>query len=300
MIAKQYPINQSPLFRLVGLGQLEACLNIKLDKLGLLLKQSSYRTWLNEKNRELQHPVGWLGAVHKKLALYLSRIETPDYVFHKKGRSHILNANEHRGFQPVVKTDISSYFPNTSRKMIKRMFIDHFQCSRDIAGILSDVCCYRSEHLPTGSPISGYVAYFANKNLFDKVEELAKERKCLFTLYVDDLTVSGTSATYSLIKEVRLIIKKEGRVSQDKKTHSFSAYAPKTITGVIVRGNQCLLPNQRHKNIHDIKKLIEQTRDISAKKVLVKSLKGHLQAAKQISNANDKVHEDSPMLIYSY
>lgn len=296
---KLYPVDQSPLYRLNGLKQLEKCLDIKLNRLDKLLKDGSYRTWFNDKGREIQHPLGWLAAVHKKIARYLSRIETPDYVYHKKGRSHVANASEHKGYRQVAKTDISGYFPNTSRKMIKDMFINHFHCARDVAGILADICCFQTKHLPTGSTISGYVAFFANKDLFDRVAKLAKEKNCLFTLYVDDLTLSGIAATKSLINEVRLIIKQEGRSSQDKKTHSFSTHAPKLITGVVIKGNRCLLPNQRHKDINDIKNEIQLATDEIHKETLKKSLKGHLLAAKQIANANENLEDNFPKLIYS-
>jgi hypothetical protein len=77
VMPKQYPINQSPLYRLVGLKQLELSLGIDLDRLGKLLKDGSYRTWVNDNGREIQHPLGWLAQVHSKIAIYLSKIETP-------------------------------------------------------------------------------------------------------------------------------------------------------------------------------------------------------------------------------
>jgi hypothetical protein len=286
---KQYSIDQSLFYRIVGLNQLEQRLNIKLSRLDKLLKEESYRTWINNNGREIQHPLGWLADVHKKIAINLSKIEMPDYVHSKKNRSYITNAIEHKGYHPVVKTDISCFYPSTTRQMIKDMFIQQFKCAKDVAGILADICCYQKKHLPTGSAISGYLSFFANKNLFDAVNKIAKEKECLFTLYVDDLTISGSAATKSLINDVRNQIKRHGLNTKQKKTQTFSAHSAKTITGIVIKGNQCLLPNQRHKNINTTRLAIKNSLDAREKQQLEKSLTGRLLEARQIKNYSDGV-----------
>lgn len=294
---KQYPIDQSPFYHIVGLNQLEKRLNIKLNRLDKLLKDGSYRTWVNDRGREIQHPLGWLGDVHGRIALHLSKIETPDYVHSKKGCSYVTNAIQHKGYHPVVKTDIFSFYSSTSRQMVKNMFVQQFKCAKDIAGILADICCYQKKHLPTGSAISGYIAFFANKYLFDAVNEIAKEKECLFTLYVDDLTISGNAATKSLINDVRNEIKRHGLSTKRKKTQTFSSHSAKTITGVVIKGNQCLLPNQRHKNIDDTRIAIQNSSDVMKKEQLKKSLNGRLLEARRIKDYSDGVKDLYPSLI---
>jgi hypothetical protein len=219
-------------------------------------------------------------------------------VYHKRTRSHVDNAAQHRGYHPVAKTDISGFYPSTTKQMIKAMFVEQFGSAKDVAGILADICCYQSKHLPTGSAISGYIAFFASKNLFDRVNELAKLNNCTFTLYVDDLTLSGDAASKALINEVRSIIKQEGHSSKIEKTHTFPPHAAKTITGVIVKGNQCLLPNAQYKAIDDTRKAIKFASSEGDKRKLSRSLKGRLLAAKQVHDVNDKFDE-YPVLIYS-
>ena len=48
-----------------------------------------------------------------------------------------------------------------------RMFLHDFECAEDIAHRLADICCYKQLHLPTGSPVSGRIAFFAAKHMFD-------------------------------------------------------------------------------------------------------------------------------------
>jgi hypothetical protein len=296
---KQYPIDQSPLYHIVGLNQLEKCLNIKLNRLDKLLKDGSYRVWINYKGREIQHPLGWLAEVHGRIARYLSRIETPEYVFSKKGRSYVDNAHEHIGYSPLAKTDISSFYPSTNRQMIKDMFVSQFKCAKDIANILADICCYEKKHLPTGSAISGYLAFLAHKSLFDKVYALSKERGCTFTLYVDDLTISGDAATKKLINEVRIMIKRQGLTSKRSKTQTFSSHSAKTITGVIIKGNRCLLPNRRHNHIDKTRTAIQNSTDAVEKEQLKKTLKGSLLEARQINAIDEGRKDHYPKLIFS-
>lgn len=218
LMRKSYSINQSPLYAIKGLNQLEKVLNIQLNKIGKLLNPAAYKVWQTEKGREIQYPTGWLGNTHKNIALLLARIEMPEYVYSKRGRSYADNGYEHIGYHPLAKTDIDRFYPSTTRDMVKKMFIDQFKCAKDVAGYLTDICCYQQNHLPTGSSISGYIAYFANKPLFDKVYELAKSNGCTFTLYVDDLTFSGRFATGKLIYQVRKLIRNSGLNAKRSKT----------------------------------------------------------------------------------
>ncbi|ADI30560.1 conserved hypothetical protein [Methylotenera versatilis 301] len=296
---KQYAINQSPLYKLVGLRQLELCLGIDLERLDKLLKDGSYRTWVNDNDRAIQHPLGWLAQVHSKIAHYLAKIETPDYVYHKKGRSHVKNASEHTGYHLVAKTDISNYYPSITRAMLKSMFVKKFKCALDVAGILADICTYQRTHLATGSGVSGYLAFWASKDLFDAVYELSRARGCVFTLYVDDLTISGNAASKKLLTEVRAIVKRNGLKTKETKSKTFAAHATKMVTGVVLKGNESLLSNKRHKEIADNRIAIANTGNANIKATLQKSLKGRLMAAKQIIDSNEIKTVTSSDLIYS-
>ena len=117
MANPRYPLHQSALYKLVGIGKLESVLRIKVTKLNQLLAPGNYRVWENEKGREIQQPIKWLEQVHKRISDLLSRIELPDYVYSQKGRSYADNARQHTGYFSLGKTDISKmlskyYAPN--------------------------------------------------------------------------------------------------------------------------------------------------------------------------------------------
>ncbi len=190
-----YPIHQSPLFRLLSKRKFESVIGVSWEAIPDLLARDGYRVWKNEKDREIQAPIFWMATVHKRIANLLGRIELPDYLYSRKGRSYADNARQHVGIQQLLKTDINKFYPSTTRRMVMKLFIEDFQCARDVANRLADICCYKQRHLPTGSPLSGRVAFFAARHMFDEVSSLASAADCKMTAYVDDITVSGSNAT---------------------------------------------------------------------------------------------------------
>lgn len=278
---RRYPIQDSRLYKIVGKGQLETLLGIQLEYLDRLLSPDNYRVWINENNREIQQPINWLGQVHKRIGDLLSRIEVPEYVYSQKGRSYVDNARQHTGNVPLGKTDISKFYPSTTRQMVWRMFSQDFKCAHDIADILADICCYQQKHLPTGSALSGRIAFFAARKMFDEIYETATTTNNKMTLYVDDITLSGQDVTKTLVSQIRQTVRRHGLKTKNSKTKTFSANAPKTVTGVVVVGDEVCLPNSRHKKIWEDRRALQNA--VGEEKTrLVRSLKGRLQEAKQI------------------
>lgn len=264
-----------------GKGQFERILGLSWDAVPRLLASNSFRAWTNAQGRNIQTPVGWMRQVHVRIASLLARIEMPDYAFPQKGRSYVDNARAHAGRHPVVKTDISSFYPSVTRSMVVRTFLREFRCAEDIANVLGDVCCFEQQYLPTGSQLSGYLAFFSARDLFEDIHRLANKAGCTFTVYVDDITLSGPGANLRLLANVRRRIAQHGLKTKRSKSKSFSAAAPKTITGVIVVDSRLRLPNSKH---HEIKKLYRDLQQIQpeVRAASLKKLGGRLAQAKQI------------------
>lgn len=280
----RHSIQASQLYKIVGKGQLQSRLGINLDFLSQLLAPENYRVWINQKGREIQQPIYRLGQLHKRIANLMSRIVLPDYVYSQKGRSYIDNARQHIGSQPLGKTDIHKFYPSTSRQMVWRMFHEDFKCAKDISNILADLCCYQQKHLPTGSPLSGHVAFFASREMFDEIEDVARMSHNKMTLYVDDVTMSGSTVTKNLMYRVRSVIHRHGLKAKKSKTKTFAAHSPKTVTGAVIVGSEVRLPNQRHKKIWETRRFLKASSG-AEKKRLLRSLKGRLQESKQITKA---------------
>lgn len=281
MAKARYPLHQSPLYKIVGFGKLEAILGIDLTKLDRLLSPENYRVWFNAKGREIQQPIKWMEYVHKRIGNLLSRVELPDYVFSQKGRSYMDNAKQHVGNFPLGKTDISSFYPSITRHMVWRMFSIEFKCAHDVADILADICCYKQAHLATGSSLSGRVAFFAARPMFDAILTIADDTASCMSLYVDDITLSGPAVTKSVLTDVRQVIRRHGLKTKNAKSKTFSASAAKTVTGAVIVGDEVRLPNVRHKKIWETRHAIRIAAPSDREK-LIHSLRGRMQEAKQI------------------
>jgi hypothetical protein len=287
-----YPLNQSPLFRLLGKEQFEKVIGVKWDSIDELLSPDNFRVWTNTKGREIQQPVRWLGAVHQRIGRLLSRIELPSYVFSRKGRSYIDNAREHLGNTPLVKTDIHKFYPSTTHEMIYRLFVDEFQCAKDIARHLAGICCYKQLHLPTGSPLSGRLAFFSAKRMFDEIARLAAADGCKMTLYVDDITISGQAATKRILGSVRQGIHRFGLKTKQAKSKTFAGERAKTVTGVVVNGSALCLPNARHKSIAEARKKLRSGVSQMELDKLKQTLQGRLIEARQVLPASKARSKD--------
>lgn len=278
---KRYPLRDSPFYKLKGRGQLERLLHVKLDAVDQLAGASNYRVW-TEDGREIQAPKGHLAAVHKRMANLLKRIELPAYVYSTKGRSHIDNAAQHIGDVPLVKTDISKFYPSTSREMVLRLFRDDFLCAADLAHVLAALCCFEGKHLPTGSPISGYLAALAALPMFDRVQAIAKSEGCVMSTYVDDIAISGAAANVAMLLKVRREVRRSGFKTSNRKSKAYTATQPKKLTGAIVTPDGLRLPNKQHSKIWATRRALQSAASPGERKLLAAKLKGQLQAASQV------------------
>ncbi len=278
-----------------GKGQFKAILAVDWDAVPKLVDLDNYRVWRNEKQREIQQPLKWLAAVHMRIARLLQRIDLPGYVYSQKGRSYAINAKQHLGPHPVVKTDISHFYPSITHESVRRMFRREFRCAADVAERLATVCCYDGQHLPTGSPLSGNIAFFAAKPMFDEIAAAASEAGCTMTVYVDDITVSGEHATLALLQKIRRIVYRHGLLTKAAKSKSFAADKPKTITGVIVTSTDLRLPNSRHKLIDETRKALSQAAGPAERLHLQRQLQGRRQEALQVERLNLQADEPDPV-----
>ena len=64
------------------------------------------------------------------------------------------------------------------------------QCESDVAGLLTRLATYQ-RHLPTGSPLSPIMAYFAYYDVWEAVAEITRQHGYTLTVYVDDVYPSG-------------------------------------------------------------------------------------------------------------
>ena len=197
--------------------------------------------------RMVQQPRPLLQRLHRRMHDLLSRVETPGYLHSAvAGRSYITNAATHRCDVPAIKIDVKKFFRSVPRGAVYRFFAGPMRCNTEVAGLLARLLTYAS-HLPTGSSASPIIAYYAFKEMFDAIHELARSRGLTMTCYVDDMSLSGVKASRSALHEIRKLIAKNGLKSH--KARFLPAHRPMIITGVAVTRKGMRVPNRRHRAI---------------------------------------------------
>jgi hypothetical protein len=280
---KRYPLNQSPLFKLKSRSKLAELLKLQNKQLRWLSKFSNelYKEKDRPKKdgsglRHIEDPRKLLKQVQSRLASLLSRIEPPDYLFCPvKGRDYIKNAGQHRGNRVVRCLDVRKYFPSTSSRRVFWFFHTVLKCERDLAGVLTEISCFKG-HLPTGSPLSPILSYFAHIDVWNAVANICTANDCTLTVYIDDVTVSGSKLTAKIMWDVKRAIHRSGlRYHKEK----FFVDGPSEITGVIVKGDVLMPPHRQHKKIRVSEKILKRESNFtSAQKILgrLNGLKGQL------------------------
>lgn len=263
-IKATYPLHQCSLFKLRTRGKLARLLRITPAELRALeLGTDQYSEFERPKKngtgtRHVENPCRQLKRVQARIARILGRVTPPDFLFCPvKRRCYVTNAGAHRGNRVVQCLDIQKFFPSTPQRRVFWFFHAVMQCNRDMAGLLAKLACYRG-HLPTGSPLSPIMAYFAFYDLWEQIASFCEARDYTFTVYIDDVTVSGTRVPKADMWEIRRMIHGYGLTAHKAKTY---VDRPAEITGVVVRDGKLVAPFRQHLKKHQAKGLLTTATD---------------------------------------
>lgn len=138
-------------------------------------------------------------------------------------------------------------------------------------------------HLPTGGNASTLLSFWAYKPMFDEIAELAKRHGSAFTLYVDDMTITGIFANRTCQREARNIISRYGLLAHKAKV--FSAGQPRVVTGVAKTRRGRELPHRRAKGIALLERAETATASLPEKEQLLASLIGKLSEATVVDSS---------------
>lgn len=283
-----HPIDQSPLFKLRSRPKLARLLGISNGELRALSKGAALYSEFDipKKNgsgsRHVENPCRPLKLVQARLARRLCQIDPPAFLFCPvKKRCYVSNAAAHRRNRVVQCLDIKSFFPSVTHRRVYWFFHKILRCERDIAGLLAQLACYQG-HLPTGSPLSPIMAYFAYFDLWQRIATFCEERGYTFTVYIDDVTVSGPRVPKSDIWEIRRMIHAVGLRYHKEKTFIDKAAE---VTGVILQKGRLIAPFRQHKKMHEARKLLAAAADTERHALLgrVAGIRGQI---KQIADKN--------------
>lgn len=249
-----YPLQTSPLYGLRSKRKLAELIGIDVRALKRIArKKNNYIKFTanrgSEKERAIQAPLPRLAQIHSRVFELLRRIKPPHYLKSGvPGESQITNASVHILNERGFKFDIRQFFPNVKRSHVFGCFYSLFDMSPDVADLLTDLCIVDGA-LPTGSTLSGDLAFMSNWSMFNKLSAVADEFELNMTVYVDDITVTGMLATRQVYRRMISVVESHGFICH--KEVFFRPHRVKTITGVAIQDGKMKLPNRRHKKIHE-------------------------------------------------
>jgi RNA-directed DNA polymerase len=224
--------------------------------------------------------------IYKKLLKPIAE-GLPDYLTGGMPKRSIKdNAYPHLQSSVVLGLDIENCFPSISNRIIFEVWRNRLGCSDDVGRILTQLTTFQ-RRLPQGAPTSPILCNLALRPLAEDINRYAVKRGLVFTIYVDDITLSGESdAIRSSIKDLIPLVEKHGlRLNKEKfeKAIMDSNEIQKT-TGILVN-KKMTIPR---------KKLLEIRREIArlgelgnvAKTYELNSVWGKIQFVKSIDEKN--------------
>jgi len=247
---RYHKLDQSPFYKLSSKKKLARLLYSSREKIKELSStEDLYYVFdlPNERTgkiRKISAPRADLKLVQKRIADLLQRVVPPDFLFSPvKGRSYVDNASIHRGANSVCLLDIADFYPSCRQDRVKSFFQHKLKCSADVAAILRNLTCFKTA-LPQGSPCSPILAFLAYSDMWEELDEIARDQGCVFTAYVDDLTVSGKNVSPSLIWRLKLAMHNYGHRT-NKRKERLKYQRPAEITGVVLRADSLHPPNRQ-------------------------------------------------------
>lgn len=166
----------------------------------------------------------------------------------RSGHSNITNASVHVSKKNVLKLDIKDFFPSISNERVFNLFSKTLKCSPEVANLLTRLCTadYR---LPQGFNTSPSIANIILHSTIRRIKGLCDKQGLNFTVYIDDITISGNKDVFQLAPTIEKIITESQFKIKNEKTCYQPNYKQQKITGLIV-----------NRKINIPKKYYEETR----------------------------------------
>lgn len=237
MPMRSYELTRSPLYRLRSKKYLAELLGCRVEVIKSVLSQSNmYHKFLNNSGRMICAPQEDLKKIQKRIHALFSRIVLPGYLMSgRKGMSYIDNVNRHAGNPFCYTCDVRKFFNSVDSERVFQVFKYRFKMADDVAHLLVRLVTCSDGSFPTGTPTSQIVAYLAYSKTFDAIAEYCAKRKIVFTLYVDDITISSQrKISRKMIASIEEKIEKVGLEIHPEKRRYFTRTKSKCINGVVV------------------------------------------------------------------
>lgn len=237
-----------------------------------------------KKIRDLVYPVSRLRGIHERLKFHLNKVRQPSYLFSpRKDRSQRDNAAMHLDQEMYLTLDLKQFYPSTTSAMVRRWFQNELGMFPDIARLLTDLSTI-DEKVSFGSPLTPVLCTLVHPEMFNEIADVCEVHELRYTLWVDDLTISGRSIPAIVLERIREIIRKHGLKSHKIRFHK--GRDPVFITGIGVVGRKLIAPFSLNLKIKNCWAEYHDATTTSERDQCIQTLLANLGTARFIVGAN--------------
>ena len=207
--------------------------------------------------RRISSPSKGLKKIQRRIAFVLELLFTPRLATNGfvKQRSIVTNAKSHVGRKYIYNIDLKDFFPSTHYGRVKAVLqIFPFKASKEMAHLIAHLSCYNGV-LPQGSPLSPILTNIVCQSLDYHLVKLAKQHKCFYSRYADDITFSSNKNIYlkeKFLIDLNKIVTDQGFEINKNKTRLQSYTQRQEVTGVIVNSK----PNLKRTYIKKLRAML--------------------------------------------
>lgn len=237
-----------------------------------------------QKLRDLKYPVGDLRRVHERLKFHLMKVKQPSYLFSpRRNRGQRDNAALHVGQGQYLTLDLKQFYPSSTATMVRRWFHDEMGMYPDVAGLLTHLCTI-DDQVSFGSPLTPVLCTLVHRRMFDHIADLCERHGLRYSLWVDDLTISGKFVPGDIVREIRQIIASAGLRSHKIRYRTGSR--PVFITGIGVVGRDLVAPNALNLRIKELWERYHNSETVNERDACIQALLAQLGTQRHIYGAS--------------
>lgn len=196
-----------------------------------------YRNSEKEAWRHIDNPTGSLKLLQTRiqrriLRPYALTTKMPDYlVGGMPGRSIVHNARPHTNKPCVIGMDLTKCFDHINEQMVYDVFFNCLNFGRSAAAVSTKLTTFQGR-LPQGSSASSILCALALREMAREIDEYCRAHGLQFTMYVDDITISGAyEKATAAIGPIIDICRKYNMHVNKAKTEIMRSNYPQRVTG---------------------------------------------------------------------